>query len=99
MMKNGLVWVLLVILLVLLFFSIADQGHMWGGGMGFGHGGGYVWIILVILAGVVVYLMMQSKRFKTDGDGETPLDILKKRFARGEITEEQYEEMKKKLEE
>ncbi len=98
-MKNGLVLVLLVILLVLLLFSVADQGHLWGCGMGFGHGGGYVWIILVILAGVVVYLIMQSKKSQADGDAEKPLDILKKRFARGEITEEQYEEMKKKLEE
>lgn len=30
---------------------------------------------------------------------ETPMDILKKRYAQGEITREQFEEMKKNLEE
>ncbi len=29
------------------------------------------------------------------GDGESALDILKRRFAAGEITREQYEEMKR----
>jgi len=29
--------------------------------------------------------------------GETPLTILKKRFAKGEISKEEYEEMKKTL--
>jgi putative membrane protein len=100
-MKNGLVLVLLVILLILLLFSVADQGHRWGWGdrMDFGHGGGYMWIILLIIVGVVVYLIIQNTRSKADTDKETPLDILKRRFANGEITKEQYEEMKKKLEE
>jgi len=31
-------------------------------------------------------------------DSETPLDILKKRYARGEITKEQFQEMKKEIE-
>lgn len=100
-MKNGLVVVLLLILVILAFFSFADHGHMWGweGRMDFGHGGGYMWIILLIIIGVVVYLIIQNTRSKTDNDKETPLNILKKRFAKGEITKEQYEEMKKKLEE
>jgi putative membrane protein len=100
-MKSGLVVALLVVLFVLLFFSFADQGHMWGWGnrMAFGHGVGYMWIIVLIIIGVVAYWIIQNEKSKTEGDKETPLDILKKRFARGEITEEQYEEMKKKLEE
>ena len=102
-MKSSLVVLvmLLLILLILAFISGVDHGHMWGweGGMDFGHGGGYMWIILLIIIGVVVYLIIQNTKSKTDSDQETPLDILKKRFAKGEITKEQFEEMKKKLEE
>jgi putative membrane protein len=99
--KNGFVLVLLLILLILLFFSAADHGHMWGweNRMDFAHGGSYMWIILLIIIGVVVYLIIQNTKSKTDSDKETPLDIIKKRFAKGEITKEQYEEIKKKLEE
>ncbi len=92
---------LILILLILAFISGIDHSHMWGweGGMDFGHGGGYMWIILLIIIGVVVYLIIQNTKSKTEGDKETPLDILKKRFAKGEITKEQYEDMKKKLQE
>jgi putative membrane protein len=30
-------------------------------------------------------------------DGDSPLDILKKRYARGEITKEEYEQIKKDI--
>jgi len=102
-MKGGLVVLvaLVLILLILAFISGTDHGHMWGweGRMDFGHGGGYMWIILLIIIGVVVYLIIQNTKSKTESDKETPLYILKKRFAKGEITKEEYEETKKKLEE
>ncbi|MGB7061767.1 MAG: SHOCT domain-containing protein, partial [Candidatus Zixiibacteriota bacterium] len=63
------------------------------------HGAGYMWILLLIVIAVAVYLVIESQRPRTGGDKETPLEILKKRFARGEITKEQFEEMKRKLEE
>jgi putative membrane protein len=56
-------------------------------------------LVILILIGVLIYLLFKSS--KTGGFGqtpnETPLDILKKRYARGEITKEQFEEMKKDL--
>ena len=36
-------------------------------------------------------------RGNSHGGAETPLDIAKRRYARGEITKEQYEEIKKTL--
>ena len=78
-----------------------DGGHMngyehmmgpWGGGI-------VMWLLLLVLVIVLVYFLVRS----TGAGGsrptpdETPLDILKKRYARGEITKEQFDEMKKDL--
>ncbi|MBF8280364.1 MAG: hypothetical protein HW383_137 [Candidatus Magasanikbacteria bacterium] len=55
-----------------------------------------VWwvIIIAVVAAVARWLL---REFKSGGAGNRPLDILKERFAKGEITEKQFEEMKKKL--
>ena len=43
---------------------------------------------------------MASRKNTTDGDNkEKPIDVLKRRFANGEISEEEYEERKAVLEE
>ncbi|HEY4628150.1 MAG TPA: SHOCT domain-containing protein [Flavobacterium sp.] len=52
------------------------------------------WIIIVIWIFVTPY-NIPGQRTKT----ETPLEILKKRFAKGEITKEEFDEKKKFLEE
>lgn len=52
-----------------------------------------VWIIVLIWIFATPY-DIPGQRKKRD----TPLDILKKRFARGEITKEEYEEKKQFLE-
>jgi len=88
--------------------SVFAQGnHMAGDHMGgYGHmmnsWGGMVIMGLVglIVIAVLVYLLVSGSR--TGGgfrpfDRETPLDILKRRYAKGEINKEQYEEMKKDL--
>ena len=50
------------------------------------------WLIIILWA---IKASQKTTYHKTDN--ETPLDILKKRFAKGEITKEEYEEMKKTL--
>ena len=58
-----------------------------------------MWLFFVILVTVVVYLVWKATRPRTDDTSprETPLDILKKRFANGEITAEEFEKMKNDL--
>jgi len=52
----------------------------------------------LLLIGVVVYLLV-AKSGKPLGEwvksGETPEDVLTKRFVNGEITEEEYKKMQK----
>lgn len=64
------------------------DGH-WGG-MHFGWW--IIWFILLIWIFFVPYDIPYQKSIK-----ENPLTILKKRFANGEITKEEFEESKKIL--
>lgn len=59
-----------------------------------------MWLIVVVFVGVAIYYMLQvSKSKNSDGSAiETPLDILKKRYAKGEIDREEFELKKKELE-
>jgi len=59
-----------------------------------------MWIIVLIVIGVLIYFVVQSKHKKgqTPTQGESHLDILKRRYAKGEIAKEEYEKMKKDLE-
>ncbi len=61
------------------------------------------WIFWLVIIGVIVWLVMnQSGRNRNQNQvnphQESHLDILKKRYARGEINKEQFEQMKKDLE-
>ena len=73
-------------------------GHMMN--YGFGYGGMFMWIIFLIVIGVVIYFIVQTQKTKgqTPTQNESHLDILKKRYAKGEIAKEEYERMKKDLE-
>ncbi len=74
----------------------------WGHMMyyGFGYGGMFMWIIFLVVIGLLVYFIVQAQKPKgqTSAQGETYLDILKKRYAKGEITKEEYDRVKKDLE-
>lgn len=70
------------------------------------HDFGWGWMFMgpvfwLIIIGLVVYaLVSRQKRGTTQNyqeTNETPLDILKKRYARGELNRDQFEQMKKDL--
>jgi putative membrane protein len=70
-----------------------------GLGLGYGYGGMFMGILFIIVLGIAVYFIFQYIR-STKGVGpaqETPLDILKKRYAKGEITKEEFERIKNEL--
>jgi len=74
----------------------------WGPMMhyGFGYGGMFMWIIFLIVIGFLIYFMIQAQKTKgqSPAQNESPLDILKRRYAKGEVSKEEYERMKKDLE-
>ena len=63
-------------------------------------GGGFMWIIWIVITVGVFFLLQNVIKGKTKNsyNDETPLDILKKRYARGEIDEEEYERRREELE-
>ena len=60
---------------------------------------GYWSIFWIVLFAAAIFLIVWSiRRFGIKkAASETPLDILKKRFAKGEITKKEFEDMKKEL--
>ena len=76
------------------------ENEMMGFGTGLGSGfGGLLWMLgsLLVVAGLVVLVAWMVSRVtahdhgtRTGGENTEALDILRARFARGEITEAEY---------
>jgi putative membrane protein len=64
-------------------------GSMWFG-----------WIFWLVILVVVIWAVIQFKNRKNNtgqSAGESSLDILKKRYANGEISKDEFDKMKKDL--
>ena len=77
---------------------------MTGFGMGFG-GFGFLFMAIFWIGIIAAAIWLLSNLFPknnttdtTNGDGETAVSILQKRYARGEINKEQFEQMRHELE-
>lgn len=59
-----------------------------------------MWILVLVFVGVILYFLLQGSKSKSPGvpENETPLDILKRRYANGEIDKEEFDLKKKDLE-
>ena len=68
-------------------------GHGWGMGWGWG------WIIALLILIVVIWLIIRvvNQNNQSQINQKKPLDILKERYAKGEIDKEEYEERKRDL--
>jgi putative membrane protein len=77
-----------------------DRTGNYGCPFGFGYGGMIMGILFLILACVAIYFIVQSVKSKNGirQTQESPIDILKKRYAKGEITKDEYDRMKKDIE-
>jgi putative membrane protein len=61
-------------------------------GMGWG-----MWFIPLLIILLIYFLVKNNSQTKDEQGSESPMEILKKRYAKGEITKEQFEEMKKDI--
>lgn len=65
--------------------------------MMFAGGGLFMWLIVLLVVGLVVYFLVQSTMSGKSPIREDAQEILKKRYARGEISKDEFEKMKKDL--
>ena len=58
----------------------------------------FFWIVFLVLICVVIMRVLRGHDHHTyHNHGSDPLDIAKERYAKGEITKEQFEQLKKDL--
>ena len=79
---------------------------MMGNQMMYGPHGGGVWMFfnfifwILVVIGMILLIVWVVRQFSGHERGrgdETALDILKKRYVRGEISDEEFERMKKNI--
>ncbi len=75
--------------------------HMWDipSGMGWWMGFGVIWMVLFwggLIALIVWGIKKLTERDKTSLNRD-PLDIVKERYAKGEISEEEFKRLKKEI--
>ncbi|WP_416144142.1 SHOCT domain-containing protein [Planococcus koreensis] len=78
------------------------MGPGWGMGMG---GGFWVLIILIVIVGFGIYYIVKNNNNNNNKDfnrsqkdsSEDAMEIAEKRFAKGEISTEEFEEIKRNL--
>ena len=82
---------------LLLSVSCTYHGHMtpWGP-MQYGLGGIVLWLIIAAIVVVIIVAVVGGSKTSTEGR-ETPLDILKKRYAKGEISKQEFDKIKKDI--
>jgi putative membrane protein len=95
-----------LVMLLALPLTWALAHSQWGHMMDWGHmnywsGGAIVFVILLLgLIGVAVYFVINQKKMGKNYrkyENDTLLEILKERYAKGEITKAQFEDMKETL--
>jgi putative membrane protein len=66
-----------------------EMGHMWGNV--------FMWLFIVFVFVMVTKYLFKSHGVVKEPESEDPLEILKKRYAKGELNEEEFKRMKENL--
>jgi len=72
-----------------------NNGYGWGMGWGFPFMG--IFFLIFFIMGIIYLIKIISGKDEKEMSLEQPLDILKQRYARGEIDQQTFDEMKRRL--
>jgi putative membrane protein len=64
------------------------------------HGMEFGWLFIVIFAVLIILAIVHIVNLvsaRRERDGESPINILNRRYAKGEITKEEFEKMKDEI--
>ena len=79
-----------------------DTQRGWSHMMGYGgYAGMVMWLILILIAGLIIYFVFSRSRRNGNPVGspkESPTEILKRRYANGEISREEFDRIRKEIE-
>jgi putative membrane protein len=74
-----------------------DNGHMWG------WGGGWWWLVMpigmiIFWGGIIAFIVWAIRQFAEGrGGGSNSIDIAGARYARGEISREEFDQLRRDL--
>lgn len=91
----GIFLIFLVVIALGMFIGPTMGPGMMGYGFGWMGFGMIFWILIIVL---ILYFLFRRTEEPIRSEKERALNILKERYAKGEITKEQYLEMKKEIE-
>jgi putative membrane protein len=106
-MKKFILALALMLVMGLFLFPVEGKAQMGPGMMGWGYGMGWFGMIIMaafwiaVIVGIVFLIRWLVLSTRAEGHKahheDSALEILKKRYARGEIDKEEFEEKKKDL--
>ncbi|AGN01264.1 hypothetical protein L593_06585 [Salinarchaeum sp. Harcht-Bsk1] len=95
----------LLIPFLMLLFAVPmlgmSGGHMWdGGGMSDGAGWAWVgsWLVMLAVIGLIGYAIARALRGPKRTSTDPAIEELRMAYARGDITDEEFEERRERLE-
>lgn len=102
-LRNALIIGAVILALMIVSSIVGGGAGMMGAGMMGGGFGIFSWLIGLVILGLLIWgVVLLVKGIAGSGGGglpagESALEILKKRYARGEINKEEFEQKKKDL--
>ncbi len=85
-------WIVFIVI-AFLVYKDAEERNM----------NGLLWLLLVIIPWIgilflIIYLILREEKIKHQSSQKNALEVLDERYAKGEITRDEYQQMKKDIE-